>query len=82
MVLGRNEPPARTASVIDQIVDQAQNELGRIESLEMAAETAGTGEAVADLLTAQGLELVTSEDLHDTASDAPFATFITLTKPE
>ncbi len=82
VVLGRNEPPARTAAVIAQIVDQARNELGRIDSLEMAAGAAGTGEAIAEVLTAQGLELITSQPLHDKAGDPPFATFLALAKPE
>lgn len=82
LLLSRNEPPARTAAVIDQIVAQAQNELSRIESLEMATATAGTGDAIAQLLAAQGLDLIASEALHDKPGDAPFATFLVLTKPE
>ncbi|WAT18129.1 class I SAM-dependent methyltransferase [Aurantiacibacter sp. MUD11] len=79
---GRNDPPAHTAAVIDQIVGQAQNELGRIASLEMAAEAAGTGEKLVAVLEAAGLELSSSEELRDGAAATPFATFLTLTKPE
>lgn len=82
LLAGRAEPPARTAAVIDQIVGQARNELGRIDSLEMASQAAGSGDRIANVLQAQGLQSISSEDLIDKAGDAPFATFLTLTKPE
>lgn len=82
LTLGLQEPPARTAAVIDRIVEQAGNELGRIASLEMAAEAAGTGERIASVLTQAGLELLASEPLHDGAWPTPFATFLRLTKPQ
>lgn len=79
---GRNDPPARTAMVIDQIVAQANNELGRISSLEMAAQASGTGEKVAEALEQTGLELLAKQPLSDGRADQPFATFLKLTKPE
>ncbi|VVT13810.1 class I SAM-dependent methyltransferase [Erythrobacter sp. EC-HK427] len=84
LVHGKNEPPMQTAAVIDRIVAQAQNELGRIASLEAAAQAAGTGEPVAAVLTAAGLRPIASEMLHDagpTGAGAPFATFLTFQKP-
>ncbi len=83
--LGRTDPPAHTAAVIDQIVGQARNELGRIASLEMAAGTAGTGEKIAALLVDAGLSALDSQPLFDTAQGEgqnPFATFLTFSKPE
>lgn len=82
LLAGGAEPPARTAAVIKEIEAQAENELGRIASLEMAAETAGTGDAIAEVLTSQGLELVAAQPLQDKPGDAPFAAFLTLSKPE
>ena len=79
---GRNDPPARTAMIIDQIVAQANNELGRIASLEMAAQASGTGEKIAAVLEQTGLELQSSEALHDDNAEQPFATLLKLTKPE
>lgn len=79
---GRNDPPAHTAGVIDQIVTQAQNELGRIASLEMAAKTAGTGERIIAILEAAGLTKETGDALDDGTYNAPFATFLTFSKPE
>jgi len=82
MLVGQAESPARTAAVISEIEAKAQNELGRIDSLEMAAHTAGTGEKLAQYLTAQGLELVEVQPMQDKPDNAPFATFLTFTKPE
>ncbi len=79
---GRNDPPARTAMVIDQIVAQANNELGRISSLEMAARASGTGEKLSAVLEQAGLELQASEPLRDGNAEQPFATLLRLTKPE
>ena len=84
LVHGRNEPPIQTAAVIDRIVAQAQNELGRIASLEAAAQAAGTGEKVVAVLAAAGLQPIASEMLHDAGPNgtgAPFATFLIFQKP-
>lgn len=79
---GRQDPPAHTAAVIDQIVAQAKNEMGRIASLQMAAQAAGTGEKIVAVLEGAGLVPQTSEGLHDGNASQPFATFLKLTKPE
>lgn len=80
--LSRNDPPVHTAAVIDQIVAQANNELGRIASLEMAAKAAGSGAQVVTALEEAGLVLQSSQALFDGQVEQPFATFLILTKPE
>jgi SAM-dependent methyltransferase len=81
LVAGHNDPPDHTAQVIGEIVAQARNEIGRIASLEMAAENSGHGEKLAAALVTAGLELREQQPLYDRAVDAPFATFLTFVKP-
>lgn len=81
LLLSGREPPARTASVIDRIVEQARNELGRIASLEMASTAAGTGDKVEAALVAAGLTALDRIPLNDGNAQQPFATFLTLTLP-
>lgn len=82
LVSSAGEAPAQTAAVIDRIVAQARNELGRIASLEMAAAAAGMGEAVEAALVGAGLRAIERRDLHDERSPEPFATLLVLAKPQ
>jgi SAM-dependent methyltransferase len=80
LAMSRGEAPAQTAAVIGQIVAQAENELGRIASLEMAAQAAGDGEKVEAALVEAGLAPVDRQDLRDGDGTPPFASFLVLNK--
>ncbi|KLI63690.1 class I SAM-dependent methyltransferase [Aurantiacibacter marinus] len=73
--LGRQDAAPRVASILDDIANQAENELGRIASLELAAEAASDRETVVAVLAAAGLELEREEPLLDGRAPMPFADF-------
>ena len=73
--MGHRESPARVAQVIDEIGAQAQNELGRIASLELAAETASDTDTFLSALSGAGLECVEHRELTDGLSPQPYADF-------
>ncbi len=73
--LGRNDSPANVASLLDSIEAKASNELGRIASLELAAQAASHHEAMLAALSEAGLRLVTERELVSDVSRAPFADF-------
>lgn len=73
--LGRRDTPAEVAKVIEEIGAQARNELGRIASLELAAEAASDTEAFLGALSNAGLECVAHRELVDSVSPQPFADF-------
>ena len=73
--LGRQDAPAQVAAVLDNIAMQAENELGRIASLELAAETASDRDAVLGVMTDAGLQLVQERELVDGRYSSPFADF-------
>ncbi|WP_338244469.1 class I SAM-dependent methyltransferase [Aurantiacibacter hainanensis] len=73
--LGRQDDPAQVAAILDEIGQQAQNELGRIESLEAAAQAVSDGAALVKLMADAGLACAEQRELHDGASAAPFADF-------
>jgi SAM-dependent methyltransferase len=70
--------PAAVASVVDEIVARARNELSRIASLEAAAATASNPDEIPGVLIRAGLEPVAAEGLFDGRSEEPFANFRTL----
>lgn len=73
--LGRQDDPSTVAAVLDDIAAQAENELGRIASLEAAAQAVAEPTAVIKVMTDAGLELVEERELLDGRSDRPFADY-------
>lgn len=73
--LGRQDAPAQVAAILDEIASQAENEVGRITSLELAATTASDRETVVNTLADAGLELEREEALRDRIAPMPFADF-------
>ncbi|MFB0611217.1 class I SAM-dependent methyltransferase [Aurantiacibacter poecillastricola] len=72
--MGRRDDPARVAAILDDIGQQAENELGRIASLEIAATTASGGSMLQVL---EGVGFILKEEAPLTAAFAPepFADF-------
>ena len=77
--LGRNDEPQRVAEVISDIEAQAENELGRIASLEKAAKVASDDDRMIGTLEKAGLELREEAMLTDGRSPAPIADYRTYT---
>lgn len=75
LAYGQAESPEAVTSVLDEIVAQARNEIGRIASLEAAATTAGDPDRIPGVLLRTGLKEVATEELFDGSSDKPFADF-------
>lgn len=73
--LGRQDRPANVSRVLDDIESKAENELGRINSLEQAAMAVADREALVALLADAGLVLTSETELVAPLSDAPFADF-------
>jgi len=78
MILGARDNPANVARLLDTIAAKAQNELGRIASLEVACATADDTDALLAALHSAGLEQIEANALSDDTYPAPFATFRTL----
>ncbi|RIV89048.1 class I SAM-dependent methyltransferase [Aurantiacibacter zhengii] len=77
---GRQDSPANVKAILTEIEAQAENELGRIASLEAAATAAGDGAPIITAMADAGLELVEDRQLLDGISAAPFADFRTFRK--
>ncbi|RJY08780.1 class I SAM-dependent methyltransferase [Aurantiacibacter aquimixticola] len=73
--LGRQDDPANVIAVLDDIERQASNELGRIASLERAAEAASDSDAVIAAMEQAGLELIEEVQLRDGRSPNSFAVY-------
>ena len=73
--LGRHDTPANVTTLLDEIGAKAANELGRIESLELAATAASDHDAMLGALTDNGLELETARELVCDISPVAFADF-------
>ncbi len=71
--LGRNDSAAGVAKGIDAIVAQAENELGRIASLEAAASAARDAALLPGKLRAAGFDDLSETALVDPVSGQPFA---------
>ena len=73
--LGRNDTAANVAKILNDIERQAQNELGRIASLDAAAERASATGALAAAAHDAGLQMVEETSLPDALSGQVFADF-------
>lgn len=73
LLMGARDNPARVAATLDQIGEQAANELGRIGSLQSACETAASPDFLS-LIADAGSELVHEEQLAENGV-LPFADF-------
>ena len=73
--LGRHDSPAAVNALLDNIFSQAENELGRIASLELAAATASDREGMMAATQGAGLMLVEERELSDGRAETPFADF-------
>lgn len=73
--LGRQDSAQQVAAVLDDIGRQAQNELGRIASLELAAQAAADRENLIGTLAEAGLALESENALTASLSPSPFADF-------
>ncbi len=73
--LGRRDNPANVAALLEEIGGQAANELGRIASLELAAEGVSDRESLLRTLADVGLDLESERELVSDLSPKPFADF-------
>lgn len=77
LAMGAKDHPANVARLIDTIVSRANNELGRINSLEAACANTANAEAFDAALTSAGLEQTSMKPVHESGQSAPFADFRT-----
>ncbi len=77
---GRQDSPANVNAILTEMEAQAENELGRIASLEAAATAAGDGAPIITAMADAGLEMAEDRQLLDGTSAAPFADFRTFHK--
>ena len=77
----RTAPRSEIEAILNAIDDQASNELARIQSLENAAEAAGDGRKIDEILLSAGFEPQTHDALYDGAGNRAFGTFLTYVKP-
>ncbi|MEP2440379.1 MAG: methyltransferase domain-containing protein, partial [Marinomonas sp.] len=77
LVMGARDHPANVARLIDTIVSRAQNELGRINSLEAACANTADYAGFDAALTAAGFEQTAMEPVLEGGQSAPFADFRT-----
>lgn len=75
LVMGARDHPANVARLIDLIVSRAQNELGRIASLESACETTADTKRFDSAIAAAGFEVIAQEPLLESGKSQPFADF-------
>lgn len=75
LVMGQRDSVANVAGLIDTIVGQARNELGRIDSLATACATADDEDMLSSAFDDAGLSMVSNEPLSDGRYDTPFANF-------
>ena len=73
--LGANDHAANVGGLLSRIMDQAQNELGRIASLEKACRKAGDTGALASAFEDAGLVLQRESDISVQGEPEAFATF-------
>lgn len=73
--LGRRDDPAQVAAILNEIGEQARNELGRIASLLSAAEAVSDGGKIVAMMADAGLTCVDHTELDDAVSATPFADF-------
>jgi SAM-dependent methyltransferase len=78
LAMGARDHPANVSATLDRIAHQAHNELGRIDSLEMACRTADDAVALNAAFAAAGLDQREIVDLAEPGRP-PFAHFRTLT---
>ncbi len=76
---GRNDDAQRVSSILDDILAQASNELGRISSLEKAAATASDTESFNEAMEKAGLHETGHAMVTDGRSPKPFADYRTFT---
>ncbi|GGD49458.1 methyltransferase domain-containing protein [Erythrobacter arachoides] len=81
LLSSRHEMPAQTAAIVRQIVAKAKAELGRIGSLERAAQASGLGEKIAAAIVATGMIAEVTGALDDGKAATPLATCLTFRKP-
>ncbi|WP_340587941.1 class I SAM-dependent methyltransferase [Erythrobacter alti] len=72
---GRNDDPQQVAALLDEILAQARNELGRIASLEVAAATASDSESMLEAMEKAGLREAEQAMVTDGRSPSPFADY-------
>lgn len=77
LVMGARDHPANVSATLDRIAAQARNELGRIDSLEIACRTADDRDALAAAFAGAGLRQCEIRDLAEPGRP-PFAHFRTL----
>ena len=75
LVMGAKDHPANVARLIDTISSRAQNEMGRISSLEAACANTADEKSFAKALAASGFEAETIEPIHEAGQSKPFADF-------
>lgn len=81
LILPGRVSPGEIVTLLHQIESQAQNELGRIASLERACKTTEDAAAFEAAFASAGLVPDTIEVLHDSVSHLPCADFRTLRLP-
>ncbi len=75
--MGRNDDPEKVEAVIEKIEEQAENELGRIASLEQAASIASDADHIICVLESAGMQFVDEAMLTDGKSSTAFADYRT-----
>lgn len=75
--LGAGYPVSHVAGTLDDLDARARNEIGRIDSLERAANEAGIGQPILNALADRGIEMQNPLPLAEAAQRPPFATWIT-----
>ncbi|MGQ7828437.1 class I SAM-dependent methyltransferase [Altererythrobacter sp. Z27] len=75
LVMGARDHPANVARLIDSIVSKAQNELGRIASLESACETTTDAKRFDSAMASAEFEVIAHEPLFEDGKSQPFADF-------
>lgn len=81
LVMGARDHPANVARLIDTIVSRANNELGRINSLEAACANTADDAAFDAALAHAGFEQTGMELVLESGQSAPFADFRTYRLP-
>jgi SAM-dependent methyltransferase len=81
LMLGTRDDPREVARLLDAVSEQAENELGRIASLEAACARADDEEALRAACSEAGLETLSVGDVDEVDSGRPFARLRLLRRP-
>lgn len=81
LLMGARQHPQSVAATLDVIASRAENEIGRIVSLEAACQTACDTARLNAAFDAAGLTLAQVTPLYESESSKPFADFRVLHKP-